>query len=923
MEDTDAWNGPYLASWSVYDSSENTADSGSFNATDMGSRHLENITVIADDLNDDECFSIEVVLSNSMGDYIDSSQWMFSTGDGDCWPPQIETWYNEGHESGNNFELKAVHLDIGNDYHLEAQIFDDDDNLVFSVNESEFAWHDVLNLHYNVSSLGDGCYYANSQLYDDAWNLLDETEGGVDEDIFSIGEVNCWLNPGMYFDWNGDGEIEFSIWDLKEGDNYTLDIEVWTYDENAQLAWDSAATHDFTAGDEKDINIAFDLQENQYYWVEAQLIDSDGNIVLNESSHISVYQNSPHLNLYIDNEVIGSGDDLKFNVSVQYLDATTSYELLVKVIDDENNQVDSHIEPFLSEGMHEIMFSSLNDGYYHIDVQLFDTNDAEYSISNDHRRICVGDGCPSGEQTYGNSTMHLVLNWDDIPEVSGYLDCDVMRVMLVPEQRWIDDQNGDATYGAYPDWWHDEWGPTVGPTQNFSFDEIPSGAYAIIVEVSCEDIVEVEVEGDYQTESTYFQGTNHKTVGIHTFTNGTTTTVEIDLETRMDDGNEDGGVVDFMEEYSTGDYTYRVFLRDGANGPELVVSMDMSIDESIIDMIDSEEGDGDGQISVEENNMLQNMLNEEGKGEHGPSFEWNSIELTAGDITDSGYQIMGLVEGEDIIFRDFYVFSIALGGDSATFTYWDEEPAGEDPCDMIDAEMSDEGSISLTYVAAATSPYEIMSIEGTGSNFIENANGVLTMELGCGDSLPGELTITFGEEDDGGSGGEGNNTTNVTNTPPSCFIHWYRDGDNLANPGMALLTAGDTLEEITVTEGDTFTIYVNCWDDDGDEITLSIEPPFGSDVSFNGSTVTEFIQLTVPSGFTGTFEFEAEWSDGATGGDFDFDIIIEASAEDTDDENEESDSTSAASFVPGFTGFFAIAAFLGAVLVMMRREQEE
>ena len=45
--------------------------------------------------------------------------------------------------------------------------------------------------------------------------------------------------------------------------------------------------------------------------------------------------------------------------------------------------------------------------------------------------------------------------------------------------------------------------------------------------------------------------------------------------------------------------------------------------------------------------------------------------------------------------------------------------------------------------------------------------------------------------------------------------------------------------------------------------------------------------------------------------------------EDTDDENEESDSTSAASFVPGFTGVFAIAAFLGAVLVMMRREQEE
>ena len=198
------------------------------------------------------------------------------------------------------------------------------------------------------------------------------------------------------------------------------------------------------------------------------------------------------------------------------------------------------------------------------------------------------------------------------------------------------------------------------------------------------------------------------------------------------------------------------------------------------------------------------------------------------------------------------------------------------------------------------------------------------MELGCGDSLPGELTITFGEEDDGGEGGEGNNSTNITNTPPSCFIHWYRDGDNLADEGMALLTAGDTFDEITVTEGDTFTIYLYCWDDDGDEMTLSIEPPFGSDASFTGnSSISEFIQLTVPTGFAGKFTFGAEWSDGATGGEFEFDIIIESAEDDGDDENEESDSTSAASFVPGFTGVFTIAAFLGAVLVMMRREQEE
>ena len=176
------------------------------------------------------------------------------------------------------------------------------------------------------------------------------------------------------------------------------------------------------------------------------------------------------------------------------------------------------------------------------------------------------------------------------------------------------------------------------------------------------------------------------------------------------------------------------------------------------------------------------------------------------------------------------------------------------------------------------------------------------------------------EEDDEGEGGEENNTTN---TPPSCFIHWYRDGDDLTNPGMALLTAGDTFDEITVTEGDSFTIYIYCWDDDGDEMTLSITPPFGSNASFTGTSVSKFIQLTVPTGYAGKFEFGAEWSDGATGGEFEFDIIIESAEDEGDDESEESDSTSSASFVPGFTGVFTIAAFLGAVLVMMRREQEQ
>jgi len=168
------------------------------------------------------------------------------------------------------------------------------------------------------------------------------------------------------------------------------------------------------------------------------------------------------------------------------------------------------------------------------------------------------------------------------------------------------------------------------------------------------------------------------------------------------------------------------------------------------------------------------------------------------------------------------------------------------------------------------------------------------------------------------------------NSLPQCYIEWYRDGDDLTDSGMSILTAGDSFDDIVVTEGETITIYFNCWDDDGDTLTLVVEPPFGDDATFTidgndgsqASSMAKYIQLTVPSGFSGQFEFGAEWSDETAGGDFEFKVIVEPAADDNDEQNDD-ESASAASFVPGFTGILAMTALLGAVLVFALRREEE
>ena len=154
------------------------------------------------------------------------------------------------------------------------------------------------------------------------------------------------------------------------------------------------------------------------------------------------------------------------------------------------------------------------------------------------------------------------------------------------------------------------------------------------------------------------------------------------------------------------------------------------------------------------------------------------------------------------------------------------------------------------------------------------------------------------------------------------MIEWYRDGDNLSADGMRIFSASDGVESIQVSAGDTFSVYFECSDADGDEMNLKITPPFGSEVNYSAEgSVNRFVQLTIPSGTQGNFDFSAEWSDAASGGEYEFQVSITAPE---DGEETEEDSTSAASFVPGFSAVLSFTAVLGAVILLaLRRDEEE
>lgn len=935
----------YYVHWEVLDDESSQHENGSYTVNGVTSAHEE--LSLGPFAADGRCLELNVFLYEEGESWdIAYSDWKFEIGDADCHPPQVEVWAHGSEDWDENenvqmyleMDIRAWDLDDGQEYNILWSVYDEDDTLVDDGEVNEFSWNHDLNYRYELYNLSEGCYDVEVYLYDNEWNLLSED----DEEKVGLGEVNCWAEPGVSFYYDDSrGQLQFGVWDLRHNDTYLLSYEIYEIDSNGNQSNNiGGGSFEFTHDDNrwKDYKMFVTLDEGEY-WVEVilseafggdDLADSDGYIYVGDNSEevwIEFFEEN-------DDHIFETGE-ISFNVGIANLDEETDYILeilLLSYSQGEREIEDEYYEGDLSNGYYEYeSMIPLDDGFYEIEVQLLelDTNDWR---AGDSKGICAGQGCPTGENLNGEASMVLTVNWYDRPGSEEYNmgDCDWLEVQLIPEQRWLDHENGDATYGPYPDWSEHAWGWGDSFTEfEFEFYELPEGEYYVNVKIECSGEIDgewVDYQGvtDHKDENTwvpmsfiaYEETSTYHTVDLHTVVHD------------HHDGGDDGGMSEFVEPYiDSFEWIYRATIREGPDGTELHLEMEMSLSTDIIAMIDEEMGDGDGLISQDEMDMLMLMMMEGDEfewDENGEEFYWGGLPLGEIEFQVEGERIFGLVE-ENPVFVEFMIFSLPVADDrTGVLGLFSNDDAGEPLCE--DDEMPEDWRISL-FVGGVDG----WIVEGNGLNsgltFDNMDDGYHRLILTCDDVFPGTLEFNAEHDEnwtgtDPGTDPTDPGTDPEVNTPPFCYIEWYRDGDDMSGDGMAIFTAGDSVEDIRVTAGETFSVYFECEDPDGDEMTLIIAPPFGSEVNFSAQgNVNRFVQLTIPSGTQGSFDFTAEWYDAASGGEYDFKVIIEAPEE---GEETEEDSTSAASFVPGFSAVLSFTALLGAVIMLaLRREDEE
>ncbi|MCS5537445.1 MAG: hypothetical protein NZ770_05015, partial [Candidatus Poseidoniaceae archaeon] len=382
--------------------------------------------------------------------------------------------------------------------------------------------------------------------------------------------INCWAEPGVDFHYNRRGQIEFQAWDLRYNDSYLLSYEIY---DNSDMSNIGGGSFEFVSdGGWEDFPVYVTLDAGEY-WVEVSLSEAfGGDDIASSNGTIDVGDNSEEVWIEFydanDNHHFGGGEFIEFDVGMGNLDFETNYELSIQLLrhsDDGREVVDEDFQEDLSNGYYEVSFGeALDDGYYDIEVQLHDSDSGEW-IAGDNQGICVGDGCPTGEQIYGDARLELTVFWPDRPADDDNDDCWRMEVQLIPEQRYLDDQDGNSVYGAYPDWSSDDWGDFTGNEFNFDFDGVPEGEYVVNVRVECSG----EVDGEW---TDYWGETDFDGLSSYYFSAENSTQVSVDLHTQVrdhDDGGGDGGALEFIEPYMQSNWVYRANVKEGPDGTEL------------------------------------------------------------------------------------------------------------------------------------------------------------------------------------------------------------------------------------------------------------------------------------------------------------------------------------------------------------------
>jgi hypothetical protein len=536
-----------------------------------------------------------------------------------------------------------------------------------------------------------------------------------------------------------------------------------------------------------------------------------------------------------------------------------------------------------------------------------------------------------------------------------------------------EDEGDDEDDGPGPVWM--DW-QTVTSPGDFTMTELPEGDWVVIVSINCQD---PDTGDDYGAVNINGPWSLYNT----TFTNGSTTSLSVDLQI-MDEGEGDD------MDYSTGEVEFTIRVDDSADGyTALTMTQKVAFSDFFRSDIDCGFGDCNGEVSETESTNAILMFEMMGLGSDDddeddgtPGFMWNGVELTEADLISEDLTISGLVgdvpqdESEDtgsISMTTVFVYMLVDSGETTQVLSpapdndgGDECPfdafANNSPCSAVDengvvcdwkdpsegclyqvanycaanwdehtmegdygceGEWSEdnEGCGTINAYVEDSSTWTVASITGGDVAFTyDSATGNHHAVFNCDDESD-DIVITFTRVIE--------EPEPTVNTPPTCDVYWYGSDDSLADGKEGGHEADEGTEtgdfDIELTEGATYTLMFYCMDAEDDEITVTVDPSIGETKTMTGNgSLSGYYEFTIPTGTSalGEMSFDYDWTDGTNTGDGTVTVNVLEGSDAGGDDDTKSDDTSAGSFVPGFTAVLTMTALAGAFLVFSRREEE-
>jgi len=463
------------------------------------------------------------------------------------------------------------------------------------------------------------------------------------------------------------------------------------------------------------------------------------------------------------------------------------------------------------------------------------------------------------------------------------------------------------------------WGTEHSTSGNVVDDTAPEGEYIVFAGLECMDS-----SGVHWMFAGYDMSADG-TPTMHTFTNGSTTTVEINLFD-LDDIGGGGGDEDYFD--CEGDDSISIFFEEVTDATGIltftaVCTLSAENSEYVRGMIDAA-GDNDGSVSATElAAFMATMLDSEDDdcyaedgteipcgGDDGV-FEFDGVEIEAmNDVAPE--TISGVLEGEVITMTSTDVISLVLDPtvDTHTLTYQSTDADGGD----------EECSVSLSIDSA--SPWSTTSVTFNPSSdwAVENlADGTWLVSNidsdGDGEcnSEPTDAEIVWTRPV----------TEPVVDTTPVCDIYYHVGGAVLTTGSTWSVQLQGAVSFEVPSDGEytlalpvgSYSVILACNDAESDAIVVSVTD--GTDTwggtAQDGVIYAEGMFNITEENVNSAIDINLTWSSTDFGGTFN---IHFTAVESIADAIEDSDIGG----LPGFTSVITITAMLGAAMILARRK---